>query len=49
MEKILKICSCPNCGKPVDITEWDGVDPQFCVCGEQFEWEEFDKTTIKEI
>ena len=43
----MKLCDCPKCGKPVDITKWDGVDPHFCVCGEQFEWEEVDKNTIK--
>ncbi len=48
----LKICQCPipNCGKSVDITNWDGVDPMICMCCcEQFDIEEVDKATIKWI
>jgi hypothetical protein len=43
-----KICNCPNCGRPIDITDWDGVDPKICMCCcEQFEINEVDNTTIK--
>jgi hypothetical protein len=50
--KLLRVCSCPtqNCGKTVDITDWDGTDPMICMCCcEQFEWNDFDKSTIKWI
>lgn len=50
--EILTICKCPtfNCGRSVDITEWNKIDPMVCMCCcEHFEWKEVDKNTIKEI
>jgi hypothetical protein len=52
MAEKIKICRCPiyNCDRSVDITEWNMIDPMTCMCcGEQFELEEVNKSTIKEI
>ena len=47
--KIAK-CPIPHCGKPIDLSDWNGEDPIICMCCcEQFEYEEIDQSTIKEI
>jgi hypothetical protein len=47
-----KICDCPmpNCGKPVDISDWNMIDPMPCMCcNEAFEWEEVNKKRIRHV
>lgn len=47
MKEKVKICRCPNCHKPVDITNWNEIDPMICICCcEQFELNDIDKSTV---